>query len=398
MGITVVDSFNGVLVMNNWLSISKPYKFLILLLMLLRLVVNGKPNKYTLIIFLSFTTFFIGYFAFFISNLDFTLFTQNLIESTKYFIWPISFIYFRMLYLQNNGKKINFIILAFEISYFIVLFNILIGILGFGYEFYPRYSTGTKGFFFSGNEFSLLFLLLTYIMAWRLLKRSKRKYIFFCLISLFLAIKIGSKTAILGVFLLVILVGLSHVKFNLMKLSLKKAAILLVSTLFISMAGWFFVKMNKAYINDFIIKRLEGYNYELITWFLSKRNLVAIEGFKIFNDFNLFYKFFGIGEASFHDIYRMIEIDFVDLLMNHGYIGLTTYLLFIVMVFSFLYKNRNINSFSKFIFSLYILVVFILANMSGHIINTGIPGFFIGMILSMPYLEKDIFFKHRNHG
>src|SRR5690606_37997092 len=102
MGITIIDSFNGVLVMNDWLSISKPYKFLILLLMLLRLLSNGKLNKHSLVLLFSFISFFIGYSVYFLSNLDFPLFVLNFIESTKYFIWPTSFIYFRMLYLQDG--------------------------------------------------------------------------------------------------------------------------------------------------------------------------------------------------------------------------------------------------------------------------------------------------------
>src|SRR5690606_16553775 len=110
MGITIIDSFNGVFITNDWFSISQPYKVSLLLLMLLRLLINGRSNKYSILLLCTFLSFFIGYFGYFLSNLKFTLFIQNLTESTKYFIWPISFIYFRMLYKQNKEKLIQYVL------------------------------------------------------------------------------------------------------------------------------------------------------------------------------------------------------------------------------------------------------------------------------------------------
>lgn len=396
MGITIIDSFNGIFITNDWFSISQPYKFSLLLLMLLRLLINGRPNKYSILLLFAFLSFFTGYFIYFLSNLNISLLIQNLVESTKYFIWPISFIYFRMLYMQNKEKLIKYVLFAFKVSYFVVILNIFLGILGFGYDFYPRYNTGTKGFFFSGNEFSLLFILLTYIMAWKLYHNRKSKYILFCLFSLFLSFQIGSKTAILGVFILILVIGISHTKINLLRVSVKKIIVIFFSILSVCMAGWFFIMTNKAYINDFILKRLEGYNYELITWFLSKRNLVAADGYRIFKEWNFSHRLFGKGEASFQQSFRMVELDYIDLLMNHGYVGLTLYLAFIISIFTFLYRNKS--PFNKFMCYTYILLIFVLANMSGHIINTGITGFFMGMVFAMPYFGKDFLIKPRHYG
>ncbi|WP_435315031.1 hypothetical protein [Cellulophaga fucicola] len=389
MGITIVDSLNGFLITQGWFSFSKPYKFLVLVLMVLRLTLTGRINKYSLLLFFSFASFFTGYVIYFVFNLSFNLLLRNLIESIKYFIWPISFIYFKNIYSRSNKNLLKYILLAINVSYVVVFINIVIGILGYGYVFYRSYNTGTKGFFYSGNEFSLLFLLLTYIVGWRIFKKSKIKYFFFTLLSLFLAVKIGSKTAILGVFLFSVFTSISNVNF--LKLSVKKIAFLFFSAVATIFVSFFLIKMNERYVNGFILKRLEAYNYDLVTWFLSKRNLVAIDGYEIFIENNLFFRIFGQGEVAFQQKFRIIELDFVDLLMNHGYLGLVSYLFFIVVVFFFLYKNQSTSPFNKFIFYTFILVMIFLSNMSGHIINTGIPGFFIGMIFSMPFLERGFY-------
>ena len=185
LGITFIDTVNGPLVTQEWFSISKPYKFSILIFMVVRLVTWNKIHLTHTLVFFAFSSFFIGYVASFIMDKDISLFAANFIESLKYFIWPISFVYFAKLFQQNPNVS-SFIFKIILISYLVLVGNIFLGILGFGYQFYPNYDTGVKGFFYSGNEFSLLFILLTFCLAWKVFFKGSTFYYAFMIFSLFL--------------------------------------------------------------------------------------------------------------------------------------------------------------------------------------------------------------------
>lgn len=395
LGITLIDTFNGILVMNDYFSISKPYKFVILIMMTLNLMLSHRINKYFILVFLCFSSFFIGYFYYFLGNGNFLLFVQNLIESTKYFIWPISFIYFRAFFLKSYDRGLKLVWHIINFSYLILLINIFIGLIGLGYQFYPAYDTGIKGFFFSGNEFSLLFVLLTWIKSWQLRIIGPKKYYAFIIFSLFLAFNIGSKTTILGVLAIFLVIQLSNITVNLRKISPRRILIGFIGILILPLVIWIFVISNKSYFNDFILKRLEIYNYDLLTWFLSKRNLVAIDSLKKFDSLNIMSKYFGQGESSFQNNMHMVELDFIDLMLNHGYIGLFLYSIIILIFIKLLLKNYHLFPINKCVFYFYIIIILILSNLSGHIINTGVPGFFMGMLFSITFSSKEALIKTR---
>ena len=391
-GITLVDTINGVLVTNDLFSISKPYKFMILILMLLKS--TFRINNFSMVTFFAFLSFFVGYFGYYIAEKDVILFSNNFIESMKYFIWPISFIYFRSLYIEHGQKAPKLVFQIVNISYTVLLINIGLGLIGLGYQFYPRYDTGVKGFFYSGNEFSLLFIILTALLAWKMQVANFRKYLLFMAFSLFLAFSIGSKASILGVLGIFLIFFISNLKVDYSKINLQKVALIFGGILLFPVIIWFFIRTNKVYFDNFIIKRIEIYDFDMVTWFLSKRNLVAQEGWLIFEKLPEFSKLFGEGEATFQTKFRIIELDFVDLLFNHGYIGLVAYLIIVFYILAVMLKKYKQTPFYKAITLLYLMIILFLANLSGHIINTGIPGFFIGMLFSMIFMPKEILKKN----
>lgn len=396
LGITFLDTINGPLITKEIISISKPYKFLILLLMVLRMALALKVNRTQLLIIISFSSFFIGYFITLILNRDITLFALNFIESIKYFIWPISFVYFTKLY-SDHPKISSFIFKIVLISYLVIVTNIFLGLLGFGYQFYPNYDTGVKGFFYSGNEFSLLFILLTFCISWKTYQLGSYKYYLFMIFSLFLAFKIGSKTTIIGVAGIFLIILVSNIKISLSKIRPKRFFLYLMLIFILPIVGWIFVMANKTYFDNFIFKRIEIYEFDLVTWVLSKRNLVAQEGFEVFGKLSTGAKFFGQGEETFQRGFDIVEIDFLDLLFNHGFFGLFLFLLVILKIFREIFRSAKGNNFKIGLVYFYVLIVFFLANLSGHIINTGVPGFFLGMIFAMCHSKNSITINPVNH-
>lgn len=90
-----------------------------------------------------------------------------------------------------------------KINNFYLIINFILGLLGMGYSTYRTRDIGIKGFFYAGNELSVvLFCLFVYKYL-----MGKRKYsilFFYCVIALL----IGTKTAVLSILLYFVLIKL----------------------------------------------------------------------------------------------------------------------------------------------------------------------------------------------
>ena len=191
-----VDSLTGISIAAGGPSFSIPYKVFILFLMTLVICNYEYTGFKVLVIFFMSALMFISCFVLLIFGItDLSFYVQQYI---KLFANIIFFFYFLVLsktearfeYYINNIVKFNLIIF---------LLNIAVGILGYGHSSYDGadVSNGTSGFFYAANETYLILLSLSTI----LLLNSKRNIFLYCFF-LYLAIKIGTKSAILAVFVI----------------------------------------------------------------------------------------------------------------------------------------------------------------------------------------------------
>lgn len=110
------------------------------------------------------------------------------------------FCYFKLYW----DKWINYTSASvIKINNFYLIINFCLGLLGMGYSTYRTSDIGIKGFFYAGNELSVvLFCLFVYKYL-----VGKRKYfilLFYCVIALL----IGTKTAVLSILLYFVLIKL----------------------------------------------------------------------------------------------------------------------------------------------------------------------------------------------
>lgn len=123
------------------------------------------------------------------------LFFSNLF---KLFFCLTMFCYFKLYWEKWINHTSASII---KINNFYLVINFFLGLLGMGYSTYRTRDIGIKGFFYAGNELSVvLFCLFVYKYL-----MGKRKYsilLFYCAIALL----IGTKTAVLSILLYFILI------------------------------------------------------------------------------------------------------------------------------------------------------------------------------------------------
>src|SRR5699024_11857446 len=199
-GLLPIDTLNGYLLNNSIViplpfSIAQIYKIILLGFLILKLCFRPKLLIYALAILI--ILFLPTIFQFFKTQETWHI-SLDLIKISRYLITITSF-YFFSNYFQNNRAEV-FIFSIVYFSYFIVVANILLVYIGHGYPMYEIGEIGSKGFFYAGNEASVLLVILSAIIGKHLWKKRK-KVVYFLLgfLSLFTALTLSSKTSMLGV-------------------------------------------------------------------------------------------------------------------------------------------------------------------------------------------------------
>lgn len=389
----LVDSLNGYLIENavNFpISVSQLYKLIVICFILIVLFFRIKYLFYVVIAFLLLLTPSLvrvikeGF-------TDYSFLVPDIIKIFKYITPLIAFFFFKICFKQDSLTVIKAVQQFIVISYLILTFNLLVSFVGIGYPMYEYGDVGTRGFFAAGNELSALLLILFSIIAYQLwnFRRSKLLYIIFVLFNVFLGLLISSKTGILGTFLVGILIPINIFKIKFKKRQLKYIflAVTIVVPVTIYLIYRTIMKSEKLIIRlTYFWEKLDA-----LTFIFSSRNLYVermIPKYK--ENFTLLEKLIGGGQSYYQTILgdHIIEIDPIDIYLAYGFIGL----LLLTGVFYFFFKNLSIYDANQFPYkklsSLIAVMLLVLSCLSGHILNSGIAGIYIGLVFSLFYMRE----------
>lgn len=382
----MVDAFNGFLLMsgrNLPITISQLTKIPLILFMSLRIFILNKSYFVHILTFI-----LILFFSWFLNYMKLSEFNINKEFSVllKLIIIPISMYYFicisslDYIYYFSKVKQI------FIISFAVVLFNIALGIAGFGFNSYAE-GIGSKGFFFAGNELSVLYVvLLAFLLLYVFKNFSKLKYAIAAVVSLFFGLFIATKVTMLSILILIFVIPLTSINW---KITSKKVigvsiSLVLFSALAIMVYNYLFISGLIDKWNYF----LKIYDYNYVSIILSGRNrfleqayLMSLENKHILHD--LFgYSYTGYSALIKHSTTlhgQSIEMDFFDIYFFYGLIGLLAVLSFwFVAIFTYI-KNKAKNPIILFT----ALLVLGISFLSGHVLYSGMSGPFIGILLSL---------------
>lgn len=316
-----------------------------------------KKSNYYFILFIAllFISFFIGQFFFHNGIPSYTILYGNFKIFNKYIF--IFLLYPPVNFLATNSPSLfNRIVNVF---YFILLFNSILIIVGFLFDFtllrsYPfkTYRFGFSGLIPKINEatlFCLISLSFVYYRRYLLKIKNKKDYII-----MFAPILLGAK----GIYFFILLLLLYHIFSQRNKI----INILVISLPLIASVAYFINAPEK--LHYFIKQSQEN---GLLSMLLSGRDNILSEYIgELLNEWNVVNFLFGGQDQT----YRMFEMDFFDLFFFLGIFGSTIYL---SLMFSTVF-NLNIKiGFNMF----FILSYFILAFLGGHFFASAINALYL---------------------
>jgi hypothetical protein len=375
-----VDCLTGFTKIYGGPSPAIPYKFILMFFMTVSIGVKSRISidsrlSFLLIIYFYMITliclivYSFGYYSVVSDSLSMIL---------RIIFTPIIYIYIIEIYLKENIPNI-YIEKIVRINFLCFCFNEMLGLLGYGVSTYSDGGFGTKGFYYDGNALAvMIFCMYVY---YYIMEQKKRKMmtIFF----LFLAILIGTKTAILSIVLYIVIVSV-------LKLDTIKKILYLI-LIFCLIAIVFYV----CYINhifDYHIEKMQRFYIlfkgNIISMLFSGRNIDLVHHFGFYKDnFNLKQFFFGHGYLSHM---KIIELDLFDTLFSYGIFIFLPVLFFYYYVYYINKKNKKIVAFN--------LLYFLISITAGHVWFNTSSALFYGIIntyiVSMDNLnEKNILYQ-----
>jgi len=290
-----------------------------------------------------------------------------------------------------------------RISFYIIAVNILLGAFGIGYSTLGSYvidddvtSGGGKGFFIGGNDLSCVIMIVAgclLMQAW--LRRNLRDYLLFAVMFLGLGVLVQLKTAILGTLILMMAIpiaisGVTHKG----RLNLRPLIPLLLGIGFASLVLLWLIASNSALV------RRALYLYEkegLLTAISTGRTNfleMASETWSVY--YGLIDRLLGLGWGGFLEamkvttgIPRTVEIDYADILMMNGILGLV-----VVLAAWFWYLRSSYRLIGKVRIARAVLFIdlflLLLAGTSGHILYSALNGMFVALLNILPLIDHEI--------
>jgi len=393
----LIDSINGFFLLHNFpLPISQLYKIFLIVLLSFR-ILSFSPKLFLSLFFMLVLVFLETFLVLsYIGNVyDGPM--SMIITFLKFFLFILSFIYFKMtlersLISIDDLKKVCFVNLA------VILVNLTIGLMGFGFPVYSDTDTGVsvgvKGFFFAGNELSAVYtLLVAAFLAFYTDKIKKKPYFYAVALSLFVfSALLATKSAIGGIAVIVIATIVFQKKYiDKTSFNLKNIFIVGVSITSITILSGFIFVRSAAF------ERMKFY-YDQISniygFLMSGRDQFLTQKLFIFTSENSLFKFlFGVGKPF------PVEMDAFDTFFKFGFLGLLmVYFIYFYIyrkVFAYYFKKEG--TFNLSVINLALMLVFFQSYISGHVLYSGMAGPFYGMILAISfYIFKKEFPRVKN--
>lgn len=330
-------------------------------------------------------------------------FNLSLFSNLIYFIFFLGY----LRYINNNiplllsFEKTIFKIIRF--SFYVIAINIVLGIFGIGYSTLASYEhegvgekldAGGKGFFIAGNDLSSVFLIVAGMLLIKIwANRNLISYLAFAVALLFLAIMLLTKAVILGMLILVIGIPISMSWIiSGWRLNYRPLLPLFFGLLLGAVALAWLISSDSA------IVRRAVYLYEsadLLTAVTTGRSNFFSAAMNAFGKYynNPIDWMFGMGWDGFLAAMnktigssKTVEIDYIDIFMMNGWVGLVMTLLTWVWYLrsAYIFTSRVQVARAVLFIDIFLLC---LAGASGHILYSAMNGLFVALLNILPFIE-----------
>lgn len=391
-----VDTLTGISVYYGvgLTGLSMLYKLLILALVFINI---GSYSPKLLLIFLSLILILMigptqSFLTFGQTNYYFDDFSYALKLITPIVVFSYLYI-LRCVYPELLRRWLPIILFS---SFAAVIFNLVLGKLGFGWPSYGGTSgqpgIGVNGFYVAGNELSACFVLLYgFVLHYVWITQSKRRYMLVALSALYFGAAIATKTAMLASLMLVFLVPLINERRNLFKLTKLKLALLgpfvLLTTAIILFIETVLTRIGLWEKFTWIISE-KGW----LTLLVSGRDEKAVQLLNYFEDYAATSDYlWGIGASGithFESIFYAAEVDPIDIFIWFGLFGVGVVVTAIFIMNFLAFRSIRSSAFYPPIIVLVNLVLILLSLISGHIWASGMLGIIWGVFNGLIFVQR----------
>jgi len=322
----------------------------------------------------------------------------------KVFYFPIVFIA-----LYNIKDEIRISKLTLFTTVFLYLILIFIPTLfNIGYKTYEITKAGTLGFFNSANEVSGIISILTPIIFIVIFSSKKIiPKIILAIMYLTVILMMGTKTPLLSL-LITVIFTLIYFFIKFFKEKKYKQIIISIIVLIVGIGGLLLVIPKTNFYKN--IKTHLDYlkvddpidifkNPELVDHFIFSQRITFLSNKSKLYDKSTFYQqTFGIGYLNHGKNAKLIEMDYFDILYDHGIVGFVLLFSICVYIIIELLKIREKFSFEDYMLRVSLLLVLFLIFFTGHIITApAVSIIVIVLLLSIARREKkDLLFTDNN--
>ena len=301
--------------------------------------------------------------------------------------------------IRDNFKISNLSLMVNLFTYVILLF--IAYVTNTGFDSYAIAKDGSIGFFNSTNEISNIITILFPISLiifkdkWSNLLKGVLLILFFYVIS-----KIGTKTPILGIFIVFVFLFLYFLISSIKKKRYKMCGALVIlfivlgTSVSLIIPKTTFYKNIKIHLNYLKINNILNVLDDpfLFDHFVFSQRISFFENTSLeYDKSSVMSKLFGIGYIGRDNKnYKMIEMDYYDIFYSQGIIGFILIMGPYLFVLYNVFKDINEKfSFSKYMNYLSLILILVLSLFSGHVIISPSVSFLcIILILNLLKREK----------
>lgn len=395
--VTLADSVNGALLRSGLVSpvsLSQLIKIGLLLGMLVQIARKDIKVLLVLVLFMCSVFLLVVGHQFTVIGADLRADIEMML---KLLLAPVAVAFFSLLINRRQITPPSIVFIAL-VNAMVVAANVLAGMLGFGYSSYQG-NIGKIGYFYAGNEVSVLLVILTSVILFWAWQQNKGSYYLLSLFLLGVCVLTTTKASILGTVLLIFSIPFINDRHRLLKVTTPKliAGSFAVVLFTGSMLGARRL-LEVSGLWDRWVYWYARYDHSMLSIVLSGRDRSLARAAKLNDHFwNGWDQLIGVGEGHFIDmmgIYgkdAIIEMDWFDTFYFFGALGLVligSFYLFILML--------NLRHFfdDRYQYAPILLILFIvlmsISFLSGHVLYSGMGGLYIGMIFALSVYKKPL--------
>ncbi|NTS76899.1 O-antigen ligase family protein [Catenovulum sp. SM1970] len=376
------------------IKLSLLYKLPLVLCMLY--VVGEHNHKLMLAIMLAMFLLLLGPSSYFLTSPKISFYVKDFGNVVKILTPFIVFCYCKTLAEVAPNLLGKYGLRALWINFGAIVFNLIIGVMGFGY---PSYASGgvddegigINGFYTAGNEFGGCFILLFGFVLHYFWNKNKLHFFFMAIATFISGALIATKSAMIASLLLIFAIPLFNERKNIFRFTkLKLKLFVPISVLSLLLVV-------------FIIEFLEAVGlYDKMHFILNERGILhlILSGRVEFSEAILsafmsvasgFEYLFGIGAVGISDFFATkysAEVDPVDLFAYYGLIGLTASYAFIIIMTVTALSVLKTDKYLPPIIILVNLILILLSILSGHIMMSGMLGLIWGLLNGLIFIKK----------